>query len=169
MDVRTRLSRARRRFEPTVLGRIAQVSIAAGGAWELAQQIPGHGRPFFAPIAAMIALGGEPGRRGRQAIEMIAGVAFGILLATGLLEVVGTGGGQIVLGVALVFLLAAAFATRPMIRNQAAASVILVLALHEPGSNLTLQRLIDALIGGILAILLAQFLFPADPLTLVRR
>ena len=47
--------------------------------------------------------------------------------------------------------------------TQAAISAVLVIALHRAGSNLALQRLIDSLVGGALAILLAQILFPIDP------
>src|SRR5581483_10200427 len=44
-----------------------------------------------------------------------------------------------------------------------------VVALHRPGGgNLAIERLVDALIGGGLAILLARLLFPIDPLELVR-
>ena len=55
-----------------------------------------------------------------------------------------------------------------MVRNQAAASAILIVALHRPGSNLALQRLEDALIGGAVAIVIARFLLPIDPIPLVR-
>jgi hypothetical protein len=168
VDVRARLQRARSRFDLSVLGRIAQSAIAAGVAWELALQIPNHGQPFFAPIAAVIALGAERGRRGRQAIEMMLGVALGILLGAAIVAVVGVGAGQLVLGTALSLLIATAIGASPVIRIQSAASTILVVALHRSGQNLALQRLVDALIGGGIAILLARFLFPVDPLELVR-
>jgi hypothetical protein len=168
LDLRTRLDRARGRLGVGVLGQLAQTAIAAGIAWELALQLPNHGRPFFAPIAAAIALGAERGRRGRQAIEMMTGVALGILVGAVLLAVAGAGWWQIVVGTFVAILLATAAGAPPMIRNQAAASVILVVALHTPGSNLALQRLEDALIGGAVAIVLARFLFPIDPVALVR-
>src|SRR5579884_2493767 len=163
MDLRA----VRRRLDRAVLIRLAQASLAAGAAWELAQLIPGHGAPFFAPIAAVIALAGEPGTRGRMALEMIVGVALGILFGALLVDTVGTGGWQLVLGVAVALLLPTALGARPMVRNQAAASVILMVALNQPGSNLAVQRLADALIGGGLGILLAQLLFPTDPLQLL--
>jgi hypothetical protein len=123
----------------------------------VALQIPGHGKPFFAPIAAVIALGAERGRRGRQAIEVMVGVTIGILLGAAIVAVAGVGAWQLVLATA-----------PPVVRTQAAASAILVVALHQPGTNLALQRLIDALIGGGIAIVLARLLFPVDPLDLVR-
>lgn len=168
MDVRARLQRARSRFDLPVLGRIAQSAVAAGVAWELALQIPNHGQPFFAPIAAVIALGAERGRRGRQAIDMMLGVTLGILLGAAIVALVGVGAWQLVLGTSVSLVIATAIGASPVIRIQSAASTILVVALHRSGQNLALQRLEDALIGGGIAILLARFLFPVDPLELVR-
>jgi hypothetical protein len=159
----------RRRLDGETLGRIAQSAVAAGLAWEIALQIPKHGTPFFAPIAAVIGLAADRGRRGRQAIDMIVGVALGILIGAAIVEVAGTGAWQLAAGTAVALLVATAAGVRPIIRTQAAASTILVVALHVPGQNLAWQRLIDALIGGGIAILLARFLFPVDPLDLVRR
>ena len=169
MNLRARLERVRGRFDLPVLGRIAQAAVAAAAAWELALQIPGHGQPFFAPIAAVIALGAERGRRGKQAILMMIGVAVGILIGAALVAVVGTGAWQILLATAVALLATTAAGAGPLIRTQAAASAILVVALHRPGGgNLAIERLVDALIGGGLAILLARLLFPIDPLELVR-
>jgi hypothetical protein len=168
VDVRARLQRARNRLTLPVLGRIAQSAIAAGVAWELALQIPNHGQPFFAPVAAVIALGAERGRRGRQAIDMMIGVTLGILLGAAIVALVGVGAWQLVLGTALSLVIATAIGASPVIRIQSAASTILVVALHRSGQNLALQRLVDALIGGGIAILLARFLFPVEPLELVR-
>jgi uncharacterized membrane protein YgaE (UPF0421/DUF939 family) len=169
MNIRERLERVPGRFDRSVLGRIAQAALAAGIAWEVALQIPGHGQPFFAPIAAVIALGAERGRRGKQAILMMTGVAVGILIGAALVVLVGAGAWQLLLATAIALLLTTAAGASPLVRNQAAASAILVVALHRPGGgNLALQRLVDALIGGALAILLARILFPVDPLALVR-
>jgi uncharacterized membrane protein YgaE (UPF0421/DUF939 family) len=162
------LARVRSRFDLGVVARIAQTALAAGAAWELALQIPDHGRPFFAPIAAVIALGAERGRRGRQAIQVITGVALGILIGATFVWLVGAGGWQLVVATATALAITTAAGSPPIIRVQAAASAILVVALHQPGSNLAWQRLIDALIGGGIAIVLARFLFPVDPLELVR-
>ncbi|MGH2933200.1 MAG: FUSC family protein [Gaiellaceae bacterium] len=145
------------------LARIAQTALAAGASWELALQLPNHGQPFFAPIAAVIALGAEHGRRGKQAIAMMTGVAVGILVGAGTVAVAGTGWWQLVAAVAVSLLLTVGAGGGQMLRNQAAASAILIVALHTPGQNLALQRLVDALIGGGIAVLLAQILFPIDP------
>src|SRR5436305_12561984 len=106
MDVRRSLTRARERLDPETLRRIAQSVVAAGAAWELALQIPGHGQPFFAPVAAVIALGAERGRRGRQAIEMMIGVTIGILLGAAIVAVAGAGAWQLVVGTAVALVIA---------------------------------------------------------------
>jgi hypothetical protein len=66
-------------------------------------------------------------------------------------------------------LLTTAAGASSMTSTQSAVSAILVVALHRSGSNLALQRLVDSLVGGGVAILLAQVLFPIDPVQLVRR
>ena len=160
---------ARRRFDRAVLGRTAQTAIAAGAAWEIARQIPGHTQPFFAPIAAVIGLIAEPGIRGRQTIRLVAGVALGITVGAAVVAVAGRGALQIVVAVAVSLLVTTAVGAAPVTVAQSAASSILVVALHVPGSNVALQRFVDALVGGAIAIVMAQLLFPIDPVMLVRR
>jgi hypothetical protein len=158
VDVRARLARARSRFNPGVLGRIAQAAAAGGIAWEVALQIPNHGQPFFAPMAAVIALGADRGRRGRQAILMMVGVGVGILIGAAIVSAAGAGAWQLVVGTLVALLVTTAAGAPAIIRTQAATSAILIVALH----------LVDALIGGGIAIVMARFLFPIDPLVLVR-
>jgi hypothetical protein len=168
MNLRERARRARANLGLGTLGQLAQAAVAAGISWELALQLPNRGQPFFAPIAAAIALGAERGTRGRQAIRMMTGVAVGILVGAGVLAVAGAGGWQIVVGTAVALVVTTAAGAPLMVRNQAAASTILIVALHRPGSDLAVQRLEDALIGGAVAILIARFLLPIDPVPLVR-
>jgi uncharacterized membrane protein YgaE (UPF0421/DUF939 family) len=168
MNLRERAKRARANLTPGTLGRLAQAAAAAGISWELALQLPNHGQPFFAPIAAAIALGAERGTRGRQAIEMMTGVSVGILIGAAVLAVAGAGAWQIVVGTAAALAITTGAGASRMVRNQAAASAILIVALHRPGSNLAAQRLEDALIGGAVAIVIARFLLPIDPIRLVR-
>jgi uncharacterized membrane protein YgaE (UPF0421/DUF939 family) len=168
MNLRDRLQRARANLGLGVVGRLTQAAVAAGISWELALQLPDHGQPFFAPIAAVIALGAERGRRGRQAMQMMTGVSFGILVGAAVLAVGGAGAWQIVVASFVSLVLTTAAGAPQIVRNQAAASAILIVALHRPGSNLALQRLEDALIGGAVAIAIARFLLPVDPIPFVR-
>jgi hypothetical protein len=162
------VQRARANLGLGILGQLAQAAAAAGISWELALQLPSHGQPFFAPIAAVIALGAERGTRGRMAILMMTGVSVGILVGAAILAVAGAGAWQLVVGTAIALVVTTAAGASRIVRNQAAASAILIVALHRPGSNLAVQRLEDALIGGAVAILIARFLLPIDPIPLVR-
>jgi hypothetical protein len=169
VHLRQRLLAIRRRFDRALLVQIVQAALTAGAAWELALQLPNHGQPFFAPIAAVIALGAQRGTRGLFALQMIVGVALGILIGAGVVAIGGAGWWQVIVAVLVSMLAGIALSPQPIVRNQAAASAVLIVALHRPGSNLALQRLVDALIGGGLAIVVAQLLFPIEPLELVRR
>lgn len=155
---------------PGVWWPIAQTALAAGLAWYLAHDLLGHAQPFFAPIAAAVCLWVTNAVRAQLAIEMMLGVALGIGLGTGVHAVAGTDfitvavavllslGGGIVAGQGFLPL-------RPMFVNQTTTSAILVLAF--PGSGLGTERLFDALIGGILAVIFSLLLFPKNPMTVL--
>ena len=70
---------------------IAQTAIGAGTAWAIARYALGHKQPFFAPIAATISLGWTVGRRARKAVQLMTGVAVGIVIADLVVAVIGTG------------------------------------------------------------------------------
>lgn len=144
---------------------IAQTAAGAGAAWAVARYALGHRQPFFAPIAAAISLGASTGRRGRQAVQLMSGVVVGIVIADLVVAAIGTGAPQIALVVALAMFAALLFSRSPLLVNQAAASAILVVALHKPHGGS--QRLVDAVTGGAIAILIGAVLFPADPRRLV--
>jgi uncharacterized membrane protein YgaE (UPF0421/DUF939 family) len=140
---------------------IAQTAVGAGIAWAIARYVLGHPQPFFAPIAAAISLGASRGRRGRQAVQLMTGVTVGIVVADLVVAVIGTGALQISLVVALAMLAALLFSRSPLLVNQAGASAILVVALHQPHTGS--QRLLDAVTGCAVAILIGVVLFPVDP------
>lgn len=144
---------------------IVQTAVGAALAWTIARYALGHPQPFFAPIAATVSLGVVAGRRGRQAVQLMTGVAIGIVIADLVVALIGTGAVQIALVVALAMFAALLLSRSPLLVNQAGASAILVVALHRPHGGS--QRLLDALVGGAVAILIGAVLFPADPRRLV--
>jgi hypothetical protein len=100
---------------------------------------------------------------------MIVGVGLGILIGAAIVAAAGVGAWQLGVATAAALVILTALGARSVVRTQAAASAILIVALHVPGTNVAWQRLVDALIGGGIAIALARFLFLVDPLDLVRR
>ena len=151
---------------------LAQTSVASGLAWYLAHDVLAHPQPFFAPIAAAVCLSISNVLRAQRAVQMMIGVTLGIGMGTVVWGLLGTGAVPIAIAT-LIALSAAVVIGRGfigqgmMFANQTVVSSILVLAL--PRSGIGYERIYDALIGGCLAIVFAVLLFPADPLTVLRR
>jgi uncharacterized membrane protein YgaE (UPF0421/DUF939 family) len=137
----------------------------------VAHRALGHPQPFFAPIAAAIALSTSHMQRSRRIVQMMIGVLLGIGVAEILVAAIGTS--TVALGV-IVFvsmlvasMLGLGFVGEGMMFvNQAAASAILVVALR--GHGIGAERALDALIGGAMALLVGVVLFPAAPLPRLR-
>jgi uncharacterized membrane protein YgaE (UPF0421/DUF939 family) len=155
--MRRRLRRVRGELWP-----ILQTTVAAGGAWAIATTI--HSRPFFAPVSAVISLGVARGRRSVRAVELTVGVAVGIAVADLIVRLLGGGTLVLMLVVALSMGAALLLGAGTILVNQAAVSAILVVATLQPGSSPSPSRFVDALIGGGVALLVGQVLFPRDPL-----
>ena len=148
--------------------RIVQVALSAGIAWLVATELFGHEEAFFAPIAAVIVLGLTVRQRGRRALELALGVAVGITIADLIVLGTGTGPWQVALVVGLAVTVALFLGGGQILVNQAAVSAVLVAALPAPDLAQSLDRALDALIGGGIA-LAANALFPADPVLIGRR
>jgi uncharacterized membrane protein YgaE (UPF0421/DUF939 family) len=59
---------------------ILQCGVGAALAWWLAGDVFEHRMPFFAPVTAIITLGMSYGQRARRAVEVMIGVALGVLI-----------------------------------------------------------------------------------------
>jgi hypothetical protein len=142
---------------------IVQVALASALAWQGAIWLLDDPRPFFAPIAAVIALNATGRRQIRQTVELIVGVAVGIGIADLLARVIGAGAIQIGVVVAVALIAATVIDGGPLLFGQAASSGILVVALATPGgSSLAPTRLFDALLGGGCALLISIVILPHD-------
>ncbi|MDT7581704.1 MAG: hypothetical protein QOK35_2968, partial [Pseudonocardiales bacterium] len=164
---RRRLDGALQRLRTSALP-IVQCGLAAGAAWLVAHDLLAHERPFFAPIAAVISLGVSLGGRLRRTVELVVGVSLGVLVGDLLISQIGSGWWQIAL-VVILAVGAAVFADGGVLLvNQAAASAVLVATLLPPGQAGGLSRCLDALIGGVVGVLVVAVL-PSDPVAPVRR
>ncbi|MGK2955318.1 MAG: FUSC family protein [Solirubrobacterales bacterium] len=148
--------------------RIIQVTLAAGLAWLVATQLFGHSTPFFAPISVVLILGLAIERRGKRAYEVALGVALGVGIADLIVLGTGTGTWQLMLVIALAMAAAVLSGGGVLLVNQAAVSAVLVATLPAPDFAMSIDRFVDALIGGTIA-LGANALTPVDPVRLVRR
>ncbi|MFC5926327.1 FUSC family protein [Micromonospora vulcania] len=153
---------------------VLEATVAATVAWLLATRLLGHPQPFFAPAAALIVLGQARGQRIRRAVEVILGVAAGVLVADLVVQALGPGSTWTVFTVILLtVLLAVAFGATGVTLVQAAVSALYLVVVAPPDGSLVPFRFIDALIGGLVALavsLLVDARHPLAPLaTEVRR
>jgi uncharacterized membrane protein YgaE (UPF0421/DUF939 family) len=155
---------------PSRLLPIAQTAGAAVIAYYLAQLLPLHEqRPVFASIAAVISLGATYERRGPRALELIGGVVLGLTVADLIVQAVGTGPLQIALMVTLAMGVAVVLGGGELLVTEAAVSGLLLSALGSTSHGLSVDRFLEALTGGAVALAVGYLVFPPDPAALVRR
>jgi Fusaric acid resistance protein-like len=147
---------------------ILQSAVAAALAWLVATEVVGHELPFFASIAALITLGLTVGERIQRAVEIAIGVAVGIAVADALVAAIGTGTWQIGVVVGLAMLAATLIGGGPLLASQAGVSAALVATLQPPDGGFDFDRSIDALVGGVVALIVGSLVLPVNPLRLVR-
>jgi uncharacterized membrane protein YgaE (UPF0421/DUF939 family) len=147
---------------------ILQAAAAAGLAWLLAHDVLGHRNAFFAPIAAVIALGLAPGKRTRRAIEIVLGVGVGIAIGDLLITAIGHGAWQVGLVVLLAMAAAVLLGGGPLVVSQAAASAVLVATVAPSSGGAVQTRFVDALVGGAVGLAVLA-VAPRNPTRMVRR
>lgn len=145
-----------------------QAGFAAGLAYWASMTFFGHIQPFFAPMSVLIVLSTTGGERFRKSIELIVGCAIGVGLGDLLISVVGTGIWQIAVGVTAAVLLGVTIDKGPLVANQAAFASILVSTILPPGTEGGFNRMIDALVGGFVGLIVIS-IFPESPLRAGRR
>src|SRR5436309_9937868 len=147
---------------------LAQTAIAASLAWLLAAKVLGHRSPFFAPIAAIVSLAATRGQRARRAVELMLGVALGVGVGTLLTRVIGIGVVQLALIVGLAMAAAILVGAGRQLLTEAAVSATLVVTVSPTTQGFPPTRLLDALVGGAVALVFSQVLFPVHPVRVVR-
>jgi uncharacterized membrane protein YccC len=108
------------------------------------------------------------GRRSSRAVELVIGVAVGLIIADLLMLLIGTGPAQIGVVVLLAMAAAVAIGGGQLLVNQAAISALLVVVLQAPEATFDPSRLLDALVGSATALAI-NYLLPVDPERLVER
>ncbi len=144
---------------------ILQTALAATAAWYAAVLLLPDGRPSFASIAAVICLGASYGQRGSKALQLIAGVVLGICVASVLVALIGAGSLQIGLMVVLAMSAAVLLGGGELLIAESAVSAILLVSLDPNTSDVsfTLNRILEGLIGGGVALAVTSLVFPPDP------
>jgi Fusaric acid resistance protein-like len=146
---------------------LLQQALAATVAWVLASYLVDSHQPFFAPIAAVVALNAPLGERGGNALRLLEGVVVGIICGDLARDILSRAPGTLFLATLAAVVVTRALGGTPLALAQAAAAAILTVAVGDP--NVGPERLFDALIGGGVALVFSQVLFTPEPVSLLRR
>lgn len=141
---------------------ILQCAISAAIAWYIAREVLGHPQPFFAPVAALVALGQSYGQRIQRVVQIVVGVAIGVLVGDLVVAAIGPGYVQMVVVISAAMVLATLLDAGVLTTAQAGVqSAIVTILVADPG--MAFSRWIEAVVGGVVA-LLAATITPATPL-----
>ncbi len=144
---------------------IVEATAAATVAWEIATRLLGHPQPFFAPAAALIVLGQARGQRVLRAVEVLLGVAVGVLVADVVARALGPHTTTTILVVVVATLtIATAVGASNVLLVQATVSALYVAVVTPPSGTMIPFRFVDALVGGGVALLVSQLAKPRNPL-----
>lgn len=139
-----------------------QMTLAAVGAYVIAERLLGHHGPIFAATAALVSLGyAKGGLRYRRVLEVSIGCTLGIVMGDLLIHVLGPGEWQAAV-VLLVSLLLARFLDNGAIFTTQMGLQSVLVVLLPPSQDGVFARSLDAVVGCLCALLLA-YVVPQDP------
>ncbi|MFI6595446.1 aromatic acid exporter family protein [Nonomuraea sp. NPDC050536] len=147
---------------------IGQCAVGAALAWLVALNVLGHPQPFFAPISVLICVGVGLGQRLRRVAELVVGVSLGVGVGDLLVSWIGSGPWQLALIVALAMSAAVLLNSGALFIAQAGSSAVLVATLLPSTGTGGLDRMADALTGGIIGVAMVALL-PASPFTIAAK
>jgi uncharacterized membrane protein YgaE (UPF0421/DUF939 family) len=169
MTRRPSILAARRRLQARGAA-ILQTAVAALVAWYLAALLLPDPRPVFASIAAIIAIGASHGEHRQRALQLVGGVVLGLSISDLLIHAIGTGAPQVAVLVVLAMSAAVLLGGGELLISEAAVSAILLVALAPgTGAGYSPNRILEAVIGGVVALAAGALLFPPDPALQVGR
>ncbi len=144
---------------------LLESTVAATAAWIVSTTVIGHPAPFFAPASAIIVLGQARGMRMRRTLEILLGIAGGVLLADIVARLLGTHTTLTVFTlIVLTLTITTAIGANGVAVTQASVSALYVAVVAPATESLVPFRFIDALIGGSIALLVNQIAVVHDPL-----
>jgi uncharacterized membrane protein YgaE (UPF0421/DUF939 family) len=154
-----RLATVRRRWRL-----LLRLSAATSIAFLVATEVLDHRQAFFAPVAAIVTLIAGGGARVRTVIELVFGVATGVLVGELLILWIGRGPWQMALIVALAVAVGTLLGLTGLALTQAAtSSALLTAVIPAAGSgNPAATRFLDALVGGLVGLAMV-LIIPRNP------
>ena len=145
---------------------IVQLTVAAAASYAIGHWVFGHAIPFLAVTVCITSLTFARDARPRRVMDTAIGITLGVLLANLSLLVIGRGPWQLLLVMVTVMVVARLIHPAPSFAVSATVQASLV-SLIPVASGAEYTRLVDAVIGGAVAIL-ATALVPRDARGLAR-
>lgn len=139
---------------------IAQLVVAATAAFSIAHYGFGHPVPLIAATVTISSLGLVRDARPRRVLETVIGMILGVLVAELVVLTAGSGWWQLAVTLACSLAIARFVSPQPAFAIAAAIQSIIVVIVP---TQVPLLRLIDAAIGGVMALLVTA-LIPRSPL-----
>jgi uncharacterized membrane protein YgaE (UPF0421/DUF939 family) len=124
-------------------------------------------QPLFACIATVVSIGATHGAHRQRATQLVAGVVCGLAVADAIIHVIGTGAPQLAVMVVLAMSVAVLLGGSELVISEAAVSAML-LVMTSSGGAFSPNRILEAMIGGGVALAVA-LLFSPDPILPVSR
>ncbi|MFP3720701.1 FUSC family protein [Niallia circulans] len=142
---------------------IMKMAIGSAIAWQLSKLI-GSSHSYLAPLSLILCLQPSLEQSVQFSIRRVVGTIIGVLMTIFFIQYVPLTGWILGIflfagtGIALIFGL------NTVIIHQVALSILLVFALEKHAGNYGLDRIVDTVLGGILAVFLQLFIFPPNVL-----
>ncbi|WP_308797328.1 FUSC family protein [Agromyces silvae] len=148
---------------------VVKAVVATIGAWLVAGWLIPTPLPVFGAIAALLVVQPSVNQSFGKAIERSVGVVLGVLVATGLVLLLGSKSWVVLIAIAAALLIAWALRMTPGTANQVAISAMLVLALGGTTPDYALDRVIETLIGAAIGIVVNALVVPPVAVAPARR
>ncbi|WP_247661978.1 aromatic acid exporter family protein [Micromonospora sp. U21] len=147
-----------------------QAGLAAALAWSIGHDLLGNPAPIFAPSAAVGTIVASLGQRAHRTVELLLGVGLGIATTDLLLSFLGTGFRQtgFVVGCAIVATLVL-FGRSGAAVGQAGGTAVLLATLAPGQQDLEWPRIVEAMVGGVVGLVVVALLVPLNPMRILDR
>ncbi|MEU8283680.1 FUSC family protein [Micromonospora sp. NPDC048905] len=147
-----------------------QAGLAAALAWSIGHDLLGNPAPIFAPSAAVGTIVAALGQRAHRTIELLVGVGLGIATTDLLLSFLGTGFWQtgFVVGCAVLATLVL-FGRSGAAVGQAGGTAVLLATLAPAQQDLEWPRIVEAMVGGAVGLVVVALLVPLNPMRILDR
>ncbi|MEG3632415.1 FUSC family protein [Micromonospora palythoicola] len=160
--------RLRLRLFSVILLVAAQCGLAAALSWALAHDVLGRPSPIFAPSAAVGTIVAALGQRARRTAELMLGVGLGLVISDLFVDILGFGLWQIGLVVALAIAVALlATGHSGALVAQAGSTAVLIATFAQFEQGLQWARIVDAGVGGVVALVVVALLLPVNPMRIL--